>query len=231
MNLKDAGDWWTLCTLIVLLGCRHGVDADHLVAVDGWTRYHRCTRPLLSRYCGVLFSLGHGAVVLAIALVVGNAAGGGWPGWVNGLGALISATSLSWLGWVNLRTVWVAPAGYPVQLQGVKGRLQFPLAVLPGAWAVACTGALFALSFDTLSQAAMFALLAARFGGWEHALVLGLLFTGGMVLVDGVNGWWVFRLLRRTDRWGIRASHCMGWLVSFASFGVAALSLARWVVA
>ena len=45
---------------------------------------------------------------------------------------------------------------------------------------VAAVGALFALSFDTLSQAALFAFTATRHGGWEHALGLSLLFMLGI---------------------------------------------------
>src|SRR3954469_18681614 len=63
-------------------------------------------------------------------------------------------------------------------------------------------GALFALSFDTLTQAALFAATAARFGGWQPALVLALLFVLGMLVVDGVNGAWIAGLIRRSDRTG-----------------------------
>ena len=41
---------------------------------------------------------------------------------------------------------------------------------------------MFALSFDTLSQAALFAATGASHGGVGHALALGLLFTVGMLV-------------------------------------------------
>ena len=31
-------DWGALCALVFLLGMRHGLDADHLAAIDGLTR-------------------------------------------------------------------------------------------------------------------------------------------------------------------------------------------------
>lgn len=49
--------------LVFMLGMRHGMDADHLAAIDGFARL----RP--SRWTGVLFGLGHGLVVTVLALV------------------------------------------------------------------------------------------------------------------------------------------------------------------
>ena len=59
--------WTALCALAFVLGVKHGFDADHLATVDGITRCNCTLRPRLARYAGVLFSLGHGAVVVAIA--------------------------------------------------------------------------------------------------------------------------------------------------------------------
>lgn len=48
--------------------------------------------------------------------------------------------------------------------------------------------ALFALSFDTVSRSALFAMTAAQFGGLQHALMLGLLLMLSMLVTDGING-------------------------------------------
>ena len=61
-------DWGALCAQVFLLGMRHGLDADHLAAIDGLTRVSARRRQGHSRYCGPLFSMGHGFVVLSIAL-------------------------------------------------------------------------------------------------------------------------------------------------------------------
>jgi len=86
-------------------------------------------------------------------------------------------------------------------------------------WAVALVGALFALSFDTVSQAALFALAAGRFGGVSTALLVAALFVLAMLVVDGINGTWISVLIPRADRTAVMASKAM--LV-----GVAAISLA-----
>jgi high-affinity nickel-transport protein len=88
-------------------------------------------------------------------------------------------------------------------------------------------GALFALSFDTLSQSALFAVMAVQFGGLEHALTLGGLFVLGMLASDGVNGWWVSRLIDRTDRMAVLASRTMTMAVACVSLLVAGLGALR----
>ena len=65
-------DWSALCALVFLLGMRHGFDADHLATIDGYTRPNSRQGQRHARWCGALFSLGHGVVVMAIALVMGS---------------------------------------------------------------------------------------------------------------------------------------------------------------
>jgi len=90
---------------------------------------------------------------------------------------------------------------------------------------IAAIGALFAISFDTVSQAALFAVLPAKFAGIEATLLLAILFTLGMALVDGLNGLWVSRLLGRTDRLAAIASRIMGFTVAALSLGVAGIGV------
>ena len=99
-----------------------------------------------------------------------------------------------------------------------KGRLLGNLRHASHPALIALVGALFALSFDTLSQAAFFALTATQFGGWQHALVLALLFTFGMLLTDGINGLWIARLIARADQVALVASRVMGLVVSGCQF-------------
>lgn len=221
-------DWLSLLALTFVLGMKHGFDADHLATIDGLTRFNARANPRLARYCGTFFSLGHGAVVAAIALGV-SALAGRWqvPGWFATFGAAVSITFLLLLGSLNLAAVLRADPRAVVQPVGLKGRWlgQLRQAARPGL--VALVGALFALSFDTLSQAAFFALAAARFGGWEHALLLASLFLLGMLITDGVNGFWIARLIARADQVALVASRVMGLVVSGISLLVAAFGLAR----
>ena len=223
-----AADFLSLLLLTFVLGMKHGFDADHLATIDGLTRFNARSSPRLARWCGTLFSLGHGAVVMAIALGVAALAGQ-WavPAWFGLLGSLISIAFLVALGSLNLVAVLRAAPDEMVQPVGLKGRLLGSLRQVSHPALVALIGALFALSFDTLSQAAFFALTATRFGGWQHALLLALLFMAGMLLTDGINGLWIARLIARADQVALVASRVMGLVVSGISLMVAAFALAR----
>jgi len=63
-----------LASVVLLLGVKHGFDADHLATIDGLTRAGAVSHSRWSRACGALFSLGHGAVVVAVALTISHAA-------------------------------------------------------------------------------------------------------------------------------------------------------------
>ncbi|MBI4756892.1 MAG: nickel transporter [Betaproteobacteria bacterium] len=227
--MASAGqDFVSLALLVFALGLRHGFDADHLATIDGLTRYNARANPRLARLCGTLFSLGHGAVVVAIALLVSLAARQ-WntPEWLNLSGAWISIGFLVLLGMLNLRAALTTPPAELVAPVGVKGRLLGRLNHVRHPLLVALVGALFALSFDTVSQAALFALTASQFGGWQHALTLGLVFMLGMLVTDGINGLWIARLIRRADETALVASRVLALAVGGMSLLVAAFGAAK----
>jgi nickel/cobalt transporter (NiCoT) family protein len=221
-------EWTALCALVFLLGIKHGFDADHLATIDGLTRYNARHGRHLGRYCGALFSLGHGAVVLIIALAVGVASER-WdaPPWLEAFGAWTSILFLSLIGIVNLHAVLSASPGQVVAPIGLKGRLLGRLNRASQPLTVALVGALFALSFDTVSQSALFAVTATQFGGVGHALFLGTVFVFGVLVTDGVNGLWISRLIARADQLACIASRVMGLAVSAVSLLVAALGAAK----
>lgn len=223
-------EWIALLALVFILGAKHGLDADHLATIDGLTRYNLRLSPQRARWCGSLFSLGHGAIVMLIALGVGLASAK-WqvPEWMEDLGTWISIAFLTLLGVLNLRAVLTAPAGAMVATVGIKAGLLRRLQATSHPLAIAAVGALFALSFDTMSQAALFAVTATQHGGLAHTLALGLAFTVGMLLADGANGLWIARLLSRADHRARIASRVMGLMVATISFGVAGFGLARWL--
>lgn len=223
-------DWIALLGLVFVFGAKHGLDPDHLATIDGLTRYNLRQAPQRARWCGSLFSLGHGSIVMLIALGVGVASSQ-WqvPPWMEDVGTWISIAFLTLLGLLNLRAVLSAAPDAVVAPVGVKAGLLVHLQSASHPLAIAAVGALFALSFDTMSQAALFAVTATRHGGIMHALVLGLAFTCGMLLMDGLNGLWIARLLRRADQRARVASRVMGLMVALISLGVAALGLLRWL--
>jgi high-affinity nickel-transport protein len=224
-------DLVALSLLVFVLGLKHGFDADHLATIDGLTRFNSRVRPGLARYCGVLFSLGHGAVVVAIALAVSTLASH-WqtPEWLETVGAWISIAFLFALGLLNIHAVLRAEPDEVVRPIGLKGRFLGRLAQAASPGLIALVGALFALSFDTISQAALFALTATQFGGWQDAMMLGLLFMLGMLVTDGINGFWISRLIVRADEVARVASRVMSLVVAGISllvgaFGVMKMSL------
>lgn len=218
-----------LMTLALILGLRHGMDADHLATIDGLTRFNASAgRPRLARLCGALFSLGHGTVVCAVAiassLMLQQAA---MPEWLDTAGIWVSTFFLISLGVLNLYAVLSTPAHEMVKPLGFKGRLLGRLNHAGHPGLVAMLGALFAISFDTLSQAVLFSATSAHFGGVVYALVLALCFMLGMMASDAANGLWISHLLQRADATARTASRIMGLAVAVLSIAVAGLGLSR----
>ena len=220
--------WSALCAIVFLLGMRHGFDADHLATIDGLTRLSSRARRPFARYCGALFSLGHGVVVMGIAVTVGTISEH-WsaPAWLDAFGSWTSICFLLLIAITNLRAVFAAAPGEVVAMVGVKGKFLGRLVQAHNPAGVAAVGALFALSFDTVTQAALFAAAAAQFGGVPHSALLGLLFVLGMLCTDGLNGWWISRLIARADQIAALASRIMSVAVSGVSLLVAALGIAK----
>ena len=131
-----------LAALVFALGLRHGLDPDHLVAIDGLTRSTR------SRWCGLFFSLGHGVVVTLIGVAVALAASDRQaPAWLEQTGAGISIGVLLVLGFANLALVLRAPRGAPVAPLGLRSRwLALRLQPASHPVVIAAVGAAFALS-------------------------------------------------------------------------------------
>ena len=200
-----------MVALVFALGLRHGLDPDHLVAIDGMTRSTK------SRWCGLFFSLGHGVVVTLIGVALAVAATE-WraPGWLEQTGALVSSAVLLLLGSANLAALVRTPADRAVALVGLRGRwLADRLARASHPALIASVGAAFAVSFDTVSHALAFSLSGATMAGALFAGFLGVIFTLGMVLTDAMNGIWVARMMSAADRRAAVASRWMSGVVAF----------------
>ena len=223
--------WTALCALAFLLGLKHGFDADHLATIDGLTRYNARANPRLARFAGALFSLGHGVVVVLVAFVAGTLSAR-WqtPGWLEVTGAAVSVFFLFGLAFVNVQAVLTTAPNAVVVPSGLKARLLGRVLTVRRPWAIAAVGMLFALSFDTVSQAALFALAAGHFGGVAPALFVAGLFVLGMLVVDGINGLWISALIRRADRTAAIASRVMALAVAAISLGVGLFTVAKWLL-
>jgi high-affinity nickel-transport protein len=223
------GSIYPLIMLAVVLGMKHGMDADHLATIDGLTRFNAAAgRKKLARLCGFLFSLGHGVVVCIVAVATSFLfQQGAVPAWMDDVGAWVSAFFLLSLGALNLYAVFTTPAHEMVQMVGLKGRWLGKLRHASHPVLIAMVGSLFAFSFDTLSQAALFSTTATQYGGVLSALLLALCFMTGMMVTDAANGLWISHLLQRADATARVASRIMGVTVALLSLFVAALGLSR----
>ena len=211
----------------LVLGMRHGVDADHLAAIDAMTRCNAQARPALARRTGLWFSIGHGSVVIAVAFAVALSARA-WaaPAWLEPFGAWASIAMLVLLGTLNL-VAWrrTAPDAI-VALTGWRSRLFDGALRACSRRAVFGVGVLFAASFDTVSQAALMAATGAASQGLAAVALLAGAFVVGMIVTDGLNGWWVARLLQRPGAGAARASRVMCVAISAISLGTAGLGAA-----
>jgi len=221
--------WLSLIAVVFLLGLKHGLDPDHLAAIDGLTRFNAANRPRLSRWSGLLFSAGHGLVVTAIAVAVATVASE-WqaPTWLEDTGAWISIAFLTLLGVANLASVVRTPRGEPVRPVGLRGRLFARFVRVEHPVLVAAVGAAFALSFDTIGQAVLFSISGSNLAGWMFAASLGVVFTAGMMATDALNGLWVSRMLERSDAQQAIASRVMGAAIGAAALAVAATGAWRY---
>jgi nickel/cobalt transporter (NiCoT) family protein len=139
------------------LGMRHGTDPDHLAVIDGLTRI----RPRATN--GVFFALGHGLVVILLAVGTGHVLAGRF--------AFLGPWSLILIGAVNLWRL-------------LRNSKQFPA---PKRLVIAqpfLLGMLLAAGFETASQ-----LSALILAGQNNAFLVGVAFSSGMVLVDGLDGY------------------------------------------
>ncbi len=157
-----------------------------------------------SRWNGVFFALGHGIIVTVLAVGFGKLL----AGYVEPYTAWI----LLLLGSANLWRLWKPkPHKHP------KPPRLFQASPL-------LLGVLFGMGFETASQLSAI-LLAGQLNPW----ILGAVFSLGMMLVDGTDGFLAARTqqlaLRGHDR-SMQSSRALGILVVVVSFGVGVGELA-----
>lgn len=190
----------TLLLIVAALGMRHGVDPDHLSAIDGLSRLHP------SRWNGVLFAVGHGLLVTLLAVGFGTV-----------LAKLLQPFSIWLLLLVGVANLWrlLKPARVHPHSARLPGFVQASPLML---------GILFGMGFETASQLSAL-MLAAKLNPW----LLGIVFSAGMVVVDGLDGYLAAKTQSAAYRGGqraIKAGRMLGFTVVFCSFSLAA---AEWL--
>lgn len=214
--------------LVFVLGLRHGLDPDHIAMIDSMTYHSLEQRPQLAPWAGTLFALGHGFAVTLIAVAVSSIANNVTiPDTLAGALEWFPIALLILIGVLNLRGLL---SQSPYSLAGWKSRFiprflrdsSHPLAIFIG-------GVLFALVFDTATQAAAWGYVAAAHSGIYMALCIGLVFTFGMVITDTLDGRLMVRMLRRLSgrNEAYRYRRAIGWVVVVLSFSIALYSIVK----
>lgn len=209
--------WLWMVFMALILGIRHGLDLDHLATIDAMTRTVR-ESPYLSKMVGFLFSLGHGLVVTLISLLIG----GGLmetkvPEWLDGFGSWISFFFLVIFGLINLWNI-TQTSSHTTLPVGIKSFLAKKMVNKRyNTLFIMLIGALFAFSFDTFSQIALFSISASLMSGWMFSGILGLTFTLGMIITDSFNGLFVSMIIQRADGMSLVISQGLGVIISLFS--------------
>ncbi|HUO16111.1 MAG TPA: hypothetical protein VMX38_14095 [Verrucomicrobiae bacterium] len=184
-------------TLLVLaLGIRHGTDPDHLAAIDGLTRI----RPRAMN--GVYFALGHGIVVILLAV---------------GIGRLLAAR-FAFVGPWMLMLIGVLNVFRLIRPHHEHREKRRPVVAQP-----VLLGMLLAAGFETSSQ-----LSALILAGQSNPWLLGVAFAGGMILVDGIDGLLASstqRLAHEGSASAKTASRVLGIIIVMFAFGLGGAEL------
>jgi len=196
-----------------VLGLRHGVDADHIAAIDNTTRklFQEGKRPFT---VGMWFSLGHSTIVVAliVGLVVATRSVAASIPALQSAGAIIgTAVSGSFLWVIGFLNVIVVVGIFRIfqslkknklnqaelddllEKRGFMNRYFRPLfKIVEKPWQIYPIGVLFGLGFDTASEVALIAISVGVGVSTSvpvyYVLALPLMFTCGMVTVDTTDG-------------------------------------------
>jgi high-affinity nickel-transport protein len=207
--------------LLLALGFRHGLDPDHIAAVDGMTRLrHNGGAYWKARLTGFQFASGHSLTIL-LATFVFYLYGVQLPEWLDAVGLWISTFFLVWLAYRNLKfcfsgTDHHSHDGSPIQRKFLQalGPLAHPMGVGFG----------FAISFDSLAQAGLMAAKGHELGGLFAIFSMALSFGIGMTLADTSNGLLMHWLVHRSHHLAHKAGRIMSGVVASLSLVVVAVS-------
>ena len=210
--------------LVGMLGFRHGFDADHIAVVDGMTRARQLHHSYwTSRLVGLQFAFGHSATILiASLLLVGQSAA--LPSWLEGLGLMISIGFLLVIAATNLNHALrkASPVERPLgplaaALMRLTGRNLHP----------ALVGVAFAMSFDSMAQAAFFASRGSASDGVTVVVLLACAFGLGMMLADAANGALLNWFASRSDQLARQASRFSSGFIAVLALLTASAAMAR----
>lgn len=220
-------EWLNLESVVLLfvLGLRHGLDPDHIALIDNITLKSVEEGRWYSRWIGSFFAFGHGLTVTIISLLITSFAAE-----LNQAKGFFSFTE-----WLPVLLLFIVGCANLHQL--LKNSSQVPsgrLALLPKRWNIhsnpvfiVFVGMLFALVFDTTTQAAAWGYAASTPFNTSGALVLGVIFTSGMMLSDTLDSNLLSSVLKNGLSQQSLTSYRrnLGWMIVTLSFTVVAYQL------
>jgi len=170
---------------MLVLGMRHGLDVDHITAIDNLVRLHNATKK--SRLVGIGFSSGHMMSVLAEMILIIYVVGGlTSTGNLQFWGGIVGAIALGAIGGVNI---------YAIKKWGKSGSAILATKILKRTGMLGpvgsslVTGLVFGLGFDTATQISAISLsaVASATTGIQTALILSGFFALGMIPIDTLD--------------------------------------------
>lgn len=205
--------------LMLMLGLRHGIDPDHIAIIDGVSIRYATTKPLLAKWTGTLFAIGHGTVVTCIAVMISRFSHS-WnlPQYVWNILDWVPGILLLLVGYLNLRMLQskkkYSPTGWKMFFLPAKLKnSSHPLAIV-------LIGILFAMVFDTNTQAAAWAYTATSQLSTANALLLGGSFSVGMIITDTLDSRILYTLVLRSanNDTVLNYRKNLGWIIVYISF-------------
>lgn len=170
---------------MIVLGVRHGVDVDHITAIDNLVRLHNATKK--SRWVGASFSSGHMISVLLEMIFIIYLIGGITDiGNISFWGGIIGAAALGVIAIVNIYAMkkW-GKSGSAILASKILART----GMLGTSGSAFVTGVVFGLGFDTATQISAISLsaVASATAGVQVALTLAGFFAIGMIPIDTLD--------------------------------------------
>jgi high-affinity nickel-transport protein len=205
--------------LMLMLGLRHGFDPDHIAIIDGVGVRYAVTKPWIAKWAGTLFALGHGAVVTCVAVMISRFSHTwDFPQQIWNIFDLMPGLLLIALGFMNMRMLKTQNHFHPQgwKMFFVPGKLKnssHPLAIV-------MIGVLFAMVFDTNTQAAAWAYTATTQLNTQNALILGGSFTIGMIITDTLDSRILYTLMLQSSENDnvLNYRKALGWIIVYVSF-------------
>ncbi len=205
--------------LLLSLGLRHGLDPDHIAIIDGMTlRYNHLKSPF-AKWIGTLFAIGHGFIVTLIAILFSLFTFSFIvPHWLKFIVEWIPIALLLFIGVLNLLNLLHQKTN---TLIGWRTKLiPKKLKNSTNPLSIVLIGILFGLVFDTATQAAAWGFIAAEHGGVLTALLMGLIFSLGMIVTDTIDSRILHFMISKTDNQSLITHYrkTIGWAIVLLSF-------------